>query len=170
MKKITLLLPIILLLFSCKKEGLKATPEEKSDSAKIEQKEENDSSSLIFKKEIDVETFQKPKDIDGCFCAFAFNKKDFTEDRLVYVDGSKKNAYAKINGKLIKIPAEKVNDDFEGKDLKINVRNKDFEIYINTKKLEEGTFEQAHYDGTIFVKDLKNKKVFEALVYGECGC
>ena len=166
MKKHILFFALSTLIFqSCKKENvnlsenttLNATvtvPETASDTIKVN-------------SGIKLESFPMPAEVEGCSCYFSENKEQFGNEKYVFVDDYGKNAYFKLDQKMIKIP---INEDgFEPANFSKNFENADYKVSITGKKIDEMD-ETMMFQGKMTVENIKSGEITSTPIYGECGC
>ena len=154
-----------LFLYSCKKENVNlnenhtinapvAVPDIVSDTIKTS-------------PGLKLESFPMPAEVEGCSCYFSENKEQFGNEKYVYVDDYGKNAYFKLDQKMIKIPIKE--DGFEPANFSKNFENADYKVSITGKKIDEMD-ETMMFQGKMTVENIKSGEITSTPIYGECGC
>ena len=166
MKKHILFFALSTLIFqSCKKENvnlsenttLNATvtvPETASDTIKVN-------------SGIKLESFPMPAEVEGCSCYFGESSEQYDNESYVFVDDYGKNAYFKLDGKIIKIPIKE--DGFDPADFSKNYQNSEYKVSIAGKKINEMD-ETMMFQGQMTVENIKTGEKISTSIYGECGC
>ncbi len=115
---------------------------------------------------LQLETFDFPKEIEGCSCYFAKNKHDFENEEYIYADDFGKKAMIKIGGEMISFPIKE--EDLSSGEIEKKSSNGNYEIHMKGKKIND-LDETMMMEGEITVKG-KDGKTVATPFYGECGC
>ena len=118
-------------------------------------------------KKFELETFDFPKDIQGCSCYFAANKADFEKEKYIFADDMGISTYIKIDGAVQKL--KKTDDNMDPENFSKTIEDEKYLIKLNGKRL--GNEEEIlTFEGTMTVKDKTTGKETSSPIYGECGC
>ncbi len=148
-------------LCSCKKENSASVETVTVESQKADSVQHYPSSANVK-----IESFAFPAEVNGCACYFAANKEDFENEKYIYIDDYGNNAFLQVNGKPIKIEMEE--GDFDPSDFKKTIKNSEFTITIEGKKIKEMT-EVMMFSGIMTVTGADGSATTTP-IYGECGC
>ena len=114
-----------------------------------------------------LESFPMPAEVEGCSCYFGESSEQYDNESYVFVDDYGKNAYFKLDGKIIKIPIKE--DGFDPADFSKNYQNSEYKVSIAGKKINEMD-ETMMFQGQMTVENIKTGEKISTSIYGECGC